>query len=82
MKEEPIHHIGIVRFPISLGQFLKLAGIADSGVAAKELLGQGKVSLNGTIVRERGKKLWAGDTVTAGGIFRLRVKEDEPSPAS
>jgi len=79
MKNGQIHHIAIARFPISLGQFLKLAGVADSGVAAKELLGQGKVLVNGVVARERGKKLQAGDTVTAGEIFRLRAQDEEPS---
>jgi ribosome-associated protein len=82
MKSEQIHHVGIARFPISLGQFLKLAGVADSGSAAKELLGQGEVLVNGVAVRERGKKLWASDTVTVREVFRLRAQEEEPSQTS
>lgn len=82
MKSEQIRHIGIARFPISLGQFLKLAGIADSGAAAKALLEQGKVLLNGTVASERGKKLWAGDTVTVNEVFRLRTEEDNPTQVS
>jgi len=79
MKSQQINHIDVARFPISLGQFLKLAGVVDSGAAAKELLGQGKVLVNGVVARERGKKLQAGDTVTAGEVFRLRAQDGDPS---
>ena len=75
MENKRIHPIGIARFPISLGQFLKLAGMADSGAAAKELLASGKILVNGQVSQQRGKKLQTGDTVTAGDIFRLEKKE-------
>ena len=76
MKNERIHHMAIASFPISLGQFLKLTGVADSGAAVKSLLAAGKILVNGEIACQRGKKLQAGDTVTAGEIFRLEAKRD------
>ncbi len=51
---------------IRLGQFLKLAGLADSGADAKvELLG-GRVEVNGATERRRGRQLVRGDTVRCG----------------
>ncbi len=46
---------------IKLGQALKLAGIAGSGVDAKMIITDGLVSVNGDICTMRGKKLYAGD---------------------
>lgn len=53
---------------IRLGQLLKLAGLADSGAEAKDLLaddGAG-VFVNGECERRRGRQLRAGDVVEAG----------------
>ena len=52
---------------IRLGQLLKLAGIADSGVEAKELLADAAVHVNGEPERRRGRQLRAGDVVDVGG---------------
>jgi ribosome-associated protein len=52
---------------IRLGQLLKLAGIADSGTDAKELLADGAVSVNGEPEMRRGRQLHAGDVVHAAG---------------
>jgi ribosome-associated protein len=52
---------------IKLGQFLKLAGLAESGVDAKYEIQEGKVSVNGTVEYQRGKKLYPGDVVSCGG---------------
>ncbi|MDE7327753.1 MAG: RNA-binding S4 domain-containing protein [Lachnospiraceae bacterium] len=48
---------------IKLGQALKLAGLVDSGVEAKEAITSGKVKLNGTTELKRGKKIVDGDVV-------------------
>ncbi|PKM51087.1 MAG: RNA-binding protein [Firmicutes bacterium HGW-Firmicutes-7] len=48
---------------IKLGQLLKLAGIADSGVHAKILILNGEVKLNGCVEMQRGKKIVKGDIV-------------------
>ena len=48
---------------IRLGQFLKLAGIADSGAGARELLAEGEVTVNGEVEQRRGRQLSSGDVV-------------------
>ena len=52
---------------IKLGQALKAAGLVDSGVEAKYAVEEGKVKVNGEVVMQRGKKLYAGDTVDFHG---------------
>lgn len=52
---------------IKLGQLLKMAGTADSGVHAKILILNGDVKLNGTVELQRGKKVHKGDIVEALG---------------
>ncbi len=48
---------------IRLGQFLKLAGLADSGSDAKAELTSGRVEVNGAPESRRGRQLRRGDTV-------------------
>ena len=43
---------------IKLGQALKLAGLVDSGVEAKEVILNGEVRVNGEVELQRGKKLY------------------------
>jgi ribosome-associated protein len=62
MREFPIR--GEV---IRLGQLLKAAGIADSGVEAKELLAEGGVRVNGEPETRRGRQLRPGDVIVAEG---------------
>ena len=50
---------------ITLGQFLKFAGIVDSGGDARALLDDEGVLVNGDIEVRRGRKLRSGDVVTA-----------------
>lgn len=52
---------------IRLGQFLKLADLADLGSDAKELLAEGGVLVNGEPETRRGRRLRAGDIVAAAG---------------
>ncbi len=59
---------GMTQVPISddvirLGQFLKLAGLADSGAQARELLEDGAVTVNGQDEARRGRQLRRGDVV-------------------
>ncbi len=51
---------------IKLGQALKAAGIAQSGVEAKYMIQDGEVLVNGETELQRGKKLHAGDEVVCG----------------
>lgn len=48
---------------IKLGQALKAAGTAGSGVDAKLMIQQGLVKVNGETEYQRGKKLYDGDVV-------------------
>lgn len=57
---------------IRLGQFLKLAGLIDSGADAKAVVADGRVIVNGTVERRRGRQLSSGDTVEFNGR-RVRV---------
>ncbi len=52
---------------IKLGQLLKMAGTADSGVHAKILILNGDVKLNGVVELQRGKKIYKGDIVVVEG---------------
>ena len=46
---------------------IALAGLVDSGVEAKIVIQDGKVSVNGAAELQRGKKLYPGDVVSFGG---------------
>jgi ribosome-associated protein len=52
---------------IKLDQFLKLADLAPSGGAAKQLIRSGVVKVNGEEEVRRGRKLHHGDVVTLNG---------------
>jgi ribosome-associated protein len=67
VSKPPIMDIPIAEDPIRLGQFLKLAGLADHGGHAKALLDAGEVELNGRVETRRGAQLHAGDVVAVGG---------------
>lgn len=59
---------------IKLGQALKLAGIASSGVDAKLMIEAEKVRVNGEVETRRGRKLRNGDTVeTEGEAFMVQA---------
>jgi ribosome-associated protein len=67
MSRSPILDVPITGEPIRLGQFLKLAGLAEHGSHAKELLEAGEVELNGRVETRRGAQLRSGDVVAVGG---------------
>lgn len=52
---------------IKLGQALKKAGIAESGVDAKFMIEDGLVKVNDEIENRRGKKLYSGDFIEFEG---------------
>ena len=52
---------------IKLGQVLKAAGMAESGVDAKYAILDGLVKVNGNVELQRGKKLYPGDVVEYQG---------------
>lgn len=67
MSSSSIQDVPIAEFPIRLGQFLKLAGVAEHGAHARELVETDQVQVNGRIEARRGAQLHAGDVVTVAG---------------
>ena len=57
---------------ITLDALLKATGLAHSGGAAKVLIGEGQVQVNGEAETRRGRKLRPGDVVQLGDQ-RLRI---------
>jgi ribosome-associated protein len=62
-----MHDVPIRDETIRLGQFLKLAGLIDSGADAKAVIADGLVIVNDEIERRRGRQLRSGDTVSFDG---------------
>lgn len=52
---------------IKLGQALKLAGVVEDGVEAKYVIQDGLVKVNGEVDERRGRKVYAGDTISFKG---------------
>ncbi|HEY2694480.1 MAG TPA: RNA-binding S4 domain-containing protein [Pseudonocardiaceae bacterium] len=70
-----IRDVSIVDEMIRLGQFLKLAGLAEDGVDAKDMIEAGEVSVNGRPESRRGRQLKIGDVV-ASPAGRARLTQD------
>jgi ribosome-associated protein len=68
----PIDDISIGGEDIRLGQFMKFAGVLDSGGDVKEAIIDGYVTVNDEVDRRRGRQLRLGDIVAFEGR-RLRV---------
>lgn len=67
---------------IKLDQFLKVAGVVQSGGQAKLLIQAGEVKVNGTTETRRGRKLVLGDRVsTMGDTFNVDPSTLQPSSA-
>lgn len=65
---------------IKLGQFLKLANLAETGGEAKLLIAEGHVRVNGEVDTRRGKVLYEGDVVTAPAgeaVLRTFAADDD-----
>ena len=71
-NEPPIDDVPIGGEIIRLGQFLKFAGLLDSGGDVKEVIIDGFVTVNGEVDRRRGRQLQLGDVVGFEGR-RIRV---------
>lgn len=52
---------------IRLGQLLKLANLVDSGGAARAVLAEGGVRVNGEVETRRGRQLAVGDLIEFAG---------------
>lgn len=59
---------------IKLDQFLKFAGLAETGGHSKEIIAEGVVSVNGEVCLARGKKLYENDKVELDNYI-LTVKK-------
>jgi len=68
----PIDDVSIGGEIIRLGQFLKFAGLLDSGGNVKKAIIDGHVIVNGEVDRRRGGQLQLGDIVSFDGR-RFRV---------
>ncbi len=66
MPRPPIQNVPIADGPIRLGQFLKLAGLAEDGGHARALLEASDVLVNGRVETRRGAQLQVGDVVAVG----------------
>lgn len=53
---------------IKLGQAMKLAGLAEEGSEAKQVIQSGEVEVNGQTENRRGRKLFEGDVFTFQGM--------------
>ena len=62
--EAPVRDVVVTADGIRLGQLLKLAGLADTGAEAKELLTAGEVRVDGEVDLRRGRQLLDGQVVT------------------
>jgi ribosome-associated protein len=71
-----VRDIPISSDSIRLGQFLKYAGMIDSGADAKGVIVDGLVLVNGDVETRRGRQLRHGDTVAFGDDV-ARVAEGE-----
>lgn len=71
-KSAPIEDVPIGGDIIRLGQFMKFAGMLDTGGDVKEAIIDGFVTVNGEIDRRRGRQLQLGDVVGFEG-HRVRV---------
>ncbi|WP_027415078.1 S4 domain-containing protein YaaA [Aneurinibacillus terranovensis] len=58
---------------IPLGQFLKLAGVIDTGGQAKMILADVPIQVNGETENRRGKKLYNGDIVDVEGFGTFEI---------
>ena len=60
---------------IRLGQFLKLAGVVETGGEAKLRIQEGEARVNGEVETRRGRQLVPGDLVEfAGEVLEVVVK--------
>jgi ribosome-associated protein len=68
-----LEEILITTETIQLDQFLKWAGIVESGGQVKLLLEDGLLQINGVLITERRKKVRPGDVVAVEGMGAWKV---------
>jgi ribosome-associated protein len=72
----------MVELPITLGQFVKAAGLATTGGEAKQLVTAGLVRVNAQVETRRGHKLRPGDVVERQGVTAevvVRSRAERPT---
>ena len=69
-----IQHIKIDTEFITLGQFLKLADVIQSGGMAKWFLSEHAIYINGEQDQRRGRKLRSGDIIAIPGFGKFLVQ--------
>ncbi|HHX42404.1 MAG TPA: RNA-binding S4 domain-containing protein [Chloroflexi bacterium] len=62
---------------IRLDQFMKYVGMVGTGGAAKHLIQQGAVLVNGAVETRRSRKLHTGDRVTFAGRTEVVALDHE-----
>jgi ribosome-associated protein len=75
-KPAEARDVPVREVPIELCQFIKFGGLAESGGAAKQLVAEGGVLVNGERETRKRKQLAAGDRVTVAGqtiVVRVRT---------
>ena len=61
---------------IQLDQLLKYANILTTGGQIKELLAEELITLNGTIITEKRKKIYPNDVVSIGDEISITVVKE------
>jgi len=61
---------------ITLGQFLKLAAVIDTGGMAKAFLAEVPILVNGAAEKRRGRKLYPEDRVQIEGYGTYRITRE------
>lgn len=78
--EPPVRDLLVTADGLRLGQLLKLAGLAQTGAQAKDLLGAGQVQVDGEVELRRGRQLVDGEVVTTRDqSVRLVLAHGSPS---
>lgn len=72
-----IDEVTITDETIRLGQFLKLAGLANGTADAKVMIEVGWVTVNGRVETQGGRQVRPGDLVAAGGRSARVVTADQ-----
>lgn len=68
-----VEEIAITTEVIQLDQFLKWAGIVESGGQVKMLMEDGLIKINGVLATERRKKVGPNDVISIEGLGSWKV---------
>jgi len=72
-----VRDVEINKETVELYKILKFEGMASSGGAAKSMIADGKVRVNGQVETRKRKKMVAGDTIELGtDKIRLLLRSD------